>query len=102
MNPYLDLKKEIETALKKKSAKKHAGKDRTIVVLDNLTTHSEPEDFFDAVDDLGDFLDQLPFKSIWLYTGYYSDDDGYNCEYSLVPIKLSDKEARYLAEHGSK
>lgn len=100
MNPYLDLKKEIKTALKKKSAKKHAGKDRTIIVLDNLTTHSEPDDFFGAADDLGDFLDELPFKSIWLYTGYYSDDDGYSCEYSLVPIKLSDEEARYLAEHG--
>jgi hypothetical protein len=100
MNPHLDLKKEIETALKKKSAKKHAGKDRTIIVLDNLTTHSEPEDFFGAVDDLGDFLDELPFKSIWLYTGYYSDDDGYSCEYSLVPIMLSDEEAKYLAERG--
>lgn len=100
MNPHLDLKKEIETALKKKSVKKHAGKDHTIIVLDNLTTHSEPEEFFGAVDDLGDFLDELPFKSIWLYTGYYSDDDGYGCEYSLVPIKLSDEEARYLAEHG--
>lgn len=100
MNPHLDLKKEIETALKKKLAKKHAGKDRTIIVLDNLTTHSAPEDFFDAVDDLSDFLDQLPFKSVWLYTGYYSDDDGYSCEYSLVPIKLSNEEARFLAEHG--
>lgn len=100
MDPHLDLKKEIETALKKKSAKKHAGKDRTIIVLDNLTTHSVPEDFFGAVNDLGDFLEQLPFKSIWLYTGYYSDDDGYSCEYSLVPIKLSSEEAKYLAEHG--
>ncbi|WP_289085111.1 hypothetical protein [uncultured Sulfitobacter sp.] len=100
MDPHLNLKTEIEIALKKKSAKKHAGKDRTIIVLDNLTTHSQPEDFFDAVNDLGDFLDELPFKSVWLYTGYYSDDDGYSCEYSLVPIKLSDEEASYLTEHG--
>jgi len=100
INPYLDLKEEIKTALKKKAAKKHAGKDRTTIVLDNLTTHSEPEDFFVAVEELADFLDQLPFKSVWLYTGYYSDDDGYNCEYSMVPIKLSNEEAEYLAQHG--
>lgn len=102
MNPHLNLKEEIKIALKKKAAKKHAGKERTTIVLDNLTTHSEPEDFFIAVEELADFLDQLPFKSVWLYTGYYSDDDGYNCEYSMVPIKLSDEEAGYLTQHGPK
>lgn len=99
MNPQLDLKREIETALKKKAAKRHAGKDRTIIVLDNLTTHSEPQDFFTAIGELSEFLETLPFSSIWLYTGFYSDDDGYNCEYSMVPIKLSTEELTYLKGH---
>ncbi|MEP0565084.1 MAG: hypothetical protein ABJC64_11825, partial [Paracoccaceae bacterium] len=102
MNPRLDLKKELETALKKKAAKKHAGKERTIVVLDNITTHSKPEDFFAVVEELAQFIEELPFKSVWLYTGYYSDDNGYNCEYTLIPIKLSDEEAEFLTEHGPK
>ncbi len=95
MSPNLDLEDAIRTALLKKSRKEHAGKDRTIIVLDNLTTHSKPDDFFLAADKLGDFLTRLPFKSVWLYTGYYSDDDGYNCEFSLLPIKLSKEEERF-------
>ena len=102
MNPQeLDLRTEIETALKKKAAKKHAGKDRTIVVLDNLTTHFTPAQFIAAIEQLGDFLDQLPFRSVWLYTGYYSDDDGRNCEYSMIPIKLSEEESRFLTKQSN-
>ncbi|MDO6591829.1 MULTISPECIES: hypothetical protein [Rhodobacterales] len=102
MNPRLNLSKEIRTALMKKAAKKHDGKERTIVVLDNLTTHSEPDNFFQAVEELSSFINDLPFSAIWLYTGYYSDDDGYNCEFSLVPIKLSEKETKYLMKYGPK
>lgn len=96
MNPRLDLRKELQVALEKKVAKKHDGKDRTIVVIDNLTTHSNPKDFFSAIEGIEDFLENLPFKSIWLYTGYYSDDNGYNCEYSLIPIKLTDDEQKHF------
>lgn len=102
MNPSLDIRKELEIALSKKDAKRHAGKERTTIIIDNLSTHSEPDEFFAAVKELGKFIKELPFKSIWLYTGYYSDNDGYNCEYSMVPIKLSDEEAKYLTEHETK
>ncbi len=99
MNPRLDLKKEIEVALKKKAAKRHDGKECTILVLDNLTTHCEPRDFFNVLGELDDLLKKLPFKAIWLYTGYYSDDNGNNCEYSMIPLKLSGEEANYLARN---
>ena len=88
MNPHIDLMQEIKVALEKKAQKKHDGKRETIIVLDNLTTHSSPSDFFDAFEGLSDFLRDLPFKSIWVYTGYYSDDDGYNSEFSMIPVWL--------------
>ena len=94
--PKLNLVNEIQTAISKKVAKRHKGKESTIILLDNLTTHADPKHFFDAVKDLQDYLDEVPFPSIWLYTGYYSDDNGYNCEYSLVPIKLSEREVKTL------
>lgn len=101
MNPRLDLRSELKLALNKKSNKKHLGKERTIVVLDNITTHSHPDDFFEAFESLGDFLKSLPFHSVWLYTGYYSDDNGYNCEFSMISIKPSDKELEYIDRNGS-
>lgn len=92
LNPHIDLELEIKTAIQKKAAKRHRGKERTILVLDNLTTHREPDDIFNAVEILQDFLEDCPFPSIWIYTGYYSDDQGFDCEYSLTPIKLGDTE----------
>jgi len=96
MFPRINLESAIRTAIQKKIDKPHVGKERTILLLDNLTTHSDPDDFFDAVEALSDFLDSIPFLSIWLYTGYYSDDDGLNCEFSLFPIKPSKSEAEFL------
>jgi hypothetical protein len=98
MSPQLDLRKELEKALLKKASKNHAGKERTVIILDNLTTHSGPRDFFDALDQMGEFLENLPFKSVWFYTGYYSGDDGYNCEFSLIPMKLPHDELKSLTE----
>lgn len=102
MNPRINLRKEIESALRKKLSKPHTGKESTIIILDNLTTHSSPDEFFSAIKDMSDFLASLPFIAIWLYTGYYCDDNGYNCEYSLLPIKFSESDISYLLEHGPK
>lgn len=96
MMPRVNLVDEIRTAVSKKVAKPHKGKESTILLLDNLTTHADPTHFFEAVDTLHDYLDEVPFASIWVYTGYYSDDDGHDCEFSLLPIKLSDREIEIL------
>ena len=101
MIPRLNLRCELKMALNKKTNKKHLGKERTIIVLDNITTHSHPDDFFEAVESLGDFLRKLPFHSVWLYTGYYSDDDGYNCEFSMISIKPSDEELGHMHRNSS-
>ncbi len=98
MTPRGNLIDMIKTAIEKKVAKRHNDKDRTILLLDNLTTHeADPEHFFEARDALQKFLNEVPFPSIWLYTGYYSDD---NCEYSFVPIKLSPREVDSLRNKG--
>lgn len=97
MLPRLELKEEIFKAIKKKAAKPHRYKDRTILLLDNLTTHHAPTEFFAAIKKLDTFIYDTPFCSIWLYTGYYSDEHGYDCEFSILPVKPSEKEARALA-----
>lgn len=91
MNPRIDLKEALVSAIQKKVSKKHRDKDETILVLDNLTTHASPDDFFDTLEAIKAEIDMTPFPSIWLYTGYYSDDDGSNCEFSIVPLKADDR-----------
>lgn len=102
MTPELNLGEAIETAITKKVKKNHSGKESTILVLDNLTTHNDPRDFFDTIEALGTFIDEVPFPSIWVYTGYYSDDEGGSCEYDLLPLKLGERENQELADRVSK
>lgn len=97
MNPYINLKDAIKEAIDKKTKKAHPGKESTILVLDNLTTHSSPIDFYNAIDELKDFISEVPFNSIWIYTGYYSDDDGQNYEFSLNSIKTTAEEKRLFS-----
>lgn len=98
LNPRINLSEAIQLAIQKKTNKKHKGKHETILVLDNLTTHSEPDDFFDALDKISDFIDETPFDSIWLYTGYYCNNYGEDCEYSLTPVKLSARDEEALTK----
>jgi hypothetical protein len=96
MVPTTDAKEAIKSAISSKNAKKHEERNKTILVLDNIMTHVKPSDFFEAIESLREYIDSVSFQSIWLYTGYYSDDHGYNCEYSLLPIKLSMSEMEIL------
>ncbi|GLO73943.1 hypothetical protein MACH18_10230 [Phaeobacter italicus] len=96
LNPHIDLKRAIYTAIAKKNAKRHKGKEDTILVLDNLTTLDEPDDFFAAAEEIYEFILASPFQSIWLYTGYYSDSNGYDCEFSIIPLKASDEAMNLL------
>lgn len=91
MNPRIDLEEALVSAIQKKASKKHRDKDETILVLDNLTTHATPDDFFNALQSIKPQIDLTPFPSIWLYTGYYSDDDALNCEFSIIALKTEDE-----------
>ena len=45
MMPTVNVVSKIQTAISKKVAKSHKGKENTILVLDNLTTHADPTNF---------------------------------------------------------
>lgn len=96
MEPNIDLLAAVRLAIQKKVDKNHAGKEETFLILDNLTTHSNPDDFFDVIEELSDFIEEVPFPSIWLYTGYYSNLDGSECEYSLLPLKTTEEEWKII------
>jgi|GEM_PF-1357783 predicted lactoylglutathione lyase len=78
----------IQEAIERKNSKKHNDKEKTILIIDNRTSRFEVEDFFKAMDELGDKLILNPFPEIYFYTGYYSDNDGNKAEYSFAPIKM--------------
>lgn len=96
INPHIDLAEEIKIAIQKKANKNHQNKEKTTLLLDNITTHNNPIDFDYAAGKLIDFLDNTPFPSIWVYTGYYSDGDGSNHEFSLFPLKLTPEEEIFI------
>jgi len=58
----------------------------------------EIKDFQIAIEELGNRFESSPFLEIWLYTGFYSSNDGNEAEYSLVPLKVSDLQEQTLSK----
>ena len=85
------LSEQITDAVSGKTAKKHDGKHQTMLVIDNRSTTFELVDLQEARLELEKLRPDWPFKEVWFYTGYYSDDDGGNAEWSLAPIFLPEK-----------
>lgn len=83
--PLLDR---IVEAILKKTAKKHGGKDRTVLLLDYQGLGDDAADINAVLDDIAETLDEAPFLEIWVYVGYSSDGDGNRAEFSLKPLKL--------------
>ena len=81
----------ILKAIKNKVSKEHRDKESTILIIDNRTSKFEVKDYQKAVGELKDKTKNIPFPEIYFYTGYYSNNDGDNAEYSLAPIKLPDE-----------
>ena len=46
--------------------------------------------------EIATYISSLPFKEVWLYTGYYSDNDGSNSEYTLIPLKIPEDKIEIL------
>lgn len=78
----------IRNSINKKLEKNHPNKNHVTLIIDNRTVKFDLEDVVKYLNKLEGYFDSLPFKEIWLYTGYYSDLDGSNAEYSLVPLKI--------------
>ncbi|MEX0899794.1 MAG: hypothetical protein WD081_03790 [Gammaproteobacteria bacterium] len=88
----------IAAAIEKKAAKAHGDKENTVLILDNRTGQYDLPDYFEALDSIQHLFSKWPFPEIWFYTGYYSDDDGANAEFSFVPIKLTHDQQRVISE----
>jgi len=74
-------------AIHKKVQKNHPDKKDVILIIDNRTIHYELEDILESLPNYTDELYNVPFKEIWIYTGYYSDPNGDDAEYSFISIK---------------
>ncbi len=79
----------VKEIVLKKMSKNHAEKENTVIIIDNRTSKFELSDYQETFNELQAFLDKVPFKEVWFYTGYYSDNDGNNAEYSFLPLKSS-------------
>lgn len=99
--PLVDLMKE---AIEAKSQKGHADKCNTILILDNRTTHYDLDNFREALKAIHQAEPERLFAEVWFYTGYYSELDGSESEWSLIPIsvpeKTSDRLSSALVENG--
>src|SRR5690606_8491066 len=80
----------IKDAIDKKVNKNHPNKENVTLIIDNRTVTYELEDIINYLDKLDEYFKTLPFKEVWLYTGYYSNLDGNNAEYSLAPLKIDE------------
>lgn len=86
----VSLEELIKSAIVKKERKRHLNKEKTVLVIDNRTSLFEISDYVHAAESLSEYCDSLPFPEIWFYTGYCSDSDGNNAEFSFAPLKLND------------
>ncbi len=93
-----NLENLMSVAISKKESKKHKEKGKTVLLIDNRTLKYEISDFFEVFKAIEKMTDKSSFREIWLYTGYCSDNDGNNAEYSLVPIKITKKQNKKLIE----
>lgn len=98
--PDVSLTEQIKSVIQKKSDKKHQGKEQTVLIVDNRTSAFDVPDYRTAAEELQPFLASTPFPEIWFYTGYCSDDDGNNAEFSFAPLKLPAEKHAVLEQLG--
>lgn len=96
------LEKLIRDAISKKVSKNHPNKDETVLIIDNRTSLYEVSDYKISVEALSGYFESIPFPEIWFYTGYCSDDDGNNAEFSFAPLKITNYQQKVLKEMACK
>jgi hypothetical protein len=94
----------MKDAVEAKSQKRHAGKCNTILILDNRTTHYDLDNFWEAFEAIHQAKPEPVFAEVWFYTGYYSEFDGSESEWSLIPVSVpanvTDRLSSALVENG--
>jgi hypothetical protein len=91
-----NFEKILKESIEKKVNKNHSEKERVVLIIDNRTVSFDMENIVNHLNTLDDYFEKLPFKEVWLYTGYYSDYDGNNAEYSFIPLKIEDEKFEKL------
>ena len=86
----------ILKAIERKNNKSHKGKKETVLIIDNRTSMFEVADYQEAMEEIEDKLTDILFPEIYFYTGYYSDNNSNNAEYSFAPIKLPEEKYKQL------
>lgn len=94
--PEKTLSQLLRSATEQKVAKSHDGKEKVILIIDNRTGTFDVEDYRIAAGALANYFEGIPFREIWFYTGYYSDDDGNNAEFSFAPLKVTTTQMEVL------
>lgn len=93
-SPLSDLIGSVAEALARKVAKRHPDKPETVLIIDNRTMAYDLPDFHEVMPELETLAVRSDFAEVWVYTGYCSDDDGNNAEFTLFALKTT--EARNL------
>lgn len=80
----------IKDAIESKQNKNHSEKESTVIIIDNRASAFSLDELFQVQEDISQKNDEFSFPEIWFYTGYCSNNDGSNSEFSFAPIKCSD------------
>jgi len=88
----------LKEAIQKKANKKHEGKNNTVLIIDNRTGAYDSPDYFGALKVISPFANAQLFPEVWFYTGYYSDEEGNDAEFSFAPIKVTSEQDKILKE----
>ncbi|MCR9270272.1 MAG: hypothetical protein NXH72_09820 [Hyphomonadaceae bacterium] len=102
LNPTTTLTEQIKKAVDSKISKKHSEKESTVLILDNRSSAYDAPDYREAVQQLSSYWSNCPFLEVWFYTGYCSDLDGMNAEFSFAPLKITKEQSdtlRWLYEN---
>ena len=92
--PTEDLAQCIATAIRKKASKLHVDKSETVLVIDNRTVTYDQPDFERVMPEISAMAAESGFAEVWIYTGYCSDDDGNNAEFTLLSLKTTEARMR--------
>jgi hypothetical protein len=83
------LSERLATAVASKTTKK-ADKSGLVLIIDNRTRLGSAKPVLEAANTISETLEASPFREIWFYTGYCSDLDGNNSEFTFIPLKLEE------------
>lgn len=88
----------IVNAIEKKANKGHKEKENTIIIIDNRTGAYDVPEYYEALENIHPQVNKWPFPEIWFYTGYCTDNDGNNAEFSFAPLKSTTEQSKILEE----